>query len=277
MDARAVFHLLRRRIGRPIALLVKNLDRHNAFGVANAMAFDAFLSLIPLLAVAGWVLSLLNEPPEVVLKPVLDVAPSPVKALASGEFLRLSAGASAIPPISAVVFLYVTSSGISTAMSEFELIFAAPPRRWWQRRLIAAGCVLGSVALIALIGGASIALAQITGPIGRRILAFVVPPVFLVGAITFFFRIAVRHPPRIRRHAITGAVVTVGLWSLLSYGFAEYVRTLARYATLYGSLAAVAMLLFWLWLLSLAMIIGGEVNAQLEGLRRESMPSIPAA
>ena len=35
-------------------------------------------------------------------------------------------------------------------------------------------------------------------------------------------------------------------------------------------LAAVAMLLFWLWLLSLAMIIGGEVNAQLEGLRRES-------
>ena len=42
-------------------------------------------------------------------------------------------------------------------------------------------------------------------------------------------------------------------------------RTLARYALYYGSLAAVAVLLLWLWLLCAALLVGAELNAQLEG------------
>jgi membrane protein len=45
------------------------------------------------------------------------------------------------------------------------------------------------------------------------------------------------------------------------------VRTLTNYAVFYGSLAAVAVLLVWLWLASLAILVGAELNAQLEGLR----------
>jgi membrane protein len=45
------------------------------------------------------------------------------------------------------------------------------------------------------------------------------------------------------------------------------VSSLGNYALYYGSLAAVAVLLIWLYLSSLALVFGAEVNAQLEGVR----------
>jgi membrane protein len=58
---------------------------------------------------------------------------------------------------------------------------------------------------------------------------------------------------------------------LVTYGFAAYVRTLADDALFYGSAAAVATLLVWLYLSSLALLVGAEVNAQLEGVRRRDV------
>jgi membrane protein len=75
-----------------------------------------------------------------------------------------------------------------------------------------------------------------------------------------------------RRRLAPGVAVTVVLWTLVSGLFSFYVSTLSRYATLYGGLAAVAIFLFWLWLLSLALLVGGEVNAQLDGLRDPPPP-----
>jgi membrane protein len=68
--------------------------------------------------------------------------------------------------------------------------------------------------------------------------------------------------------------VTMVLWVLASALFSMYVATLSRYATLYGSLAAVAIFLFWLWLLALSLLVGGEVNAQLEGVRDDTPASV---
>jgi membrane protein len=59
----------------------------------------------------------------------------------------------------------------------------------------------------------------------------------------------------------------MGLVVVISWGFGLYVRTLASYTVYYGSLAAIAVLLIWLWLLSVAILVGAELNSQLEGLR----------
>ena len=49
-------------------------------------------------------------------------------------------------------------------------------------------------------------------------------------------------------------------------------KTIGHYAVYYGSLATVAVILLWLYLTSLALVVGAEVNAQLEGVR-EPPPS----
>ena len=256
------------RLGRGLWGLVVNLDHHHAGSVANSMAFDAFLSFIPLIALAGWVLARLHESGDTVLRSLFNAAPLPIQQLAGAEFLRLSEGGSAaVPPISLIAFTWVTSSGMSTAIGEFEVIFHAPPRGYWARRVIAVGCVLASIIIYAIVTAATIFFASNSGPYGARIIAFALPALVSIAGLITFFRIAVRRPKTTKRRLVPGAMVTVALWTFLSLVFSLYVTRLARYVTLYGSLATVAILLFWLWLLSLALLVGGEVNAQLEGIR----------
>jgi membrane protein len=82
-----------------------------------------------------------------------------------------------------------------------------------------------------------------------------------------FYRFAVVHPPGVRRRFWPGTVTAVVLWLLVSYAFGEYVTSMSSYALYYGSLAAVAVMLVWLYLTSLTLVVGAEVNAQLEGVR----------
>ena len=81
-----------------------------------------------------------------------------------------------------------------------------------------------------------------------------------------FYRFAVEHPAGIRRRAWPGTAAAAGAWLLVSWIFGAYVISLGTYAIYYGSLAAVAVLLVWLYLASLALLFGAEVNALLEGV-----------
>lgn len=265
---RVLDRVLQNRVGKAVYRLVDNLDRHHATLAASAMAFDAFLSLVPLAAFAGFILDHLHETGDLVLGPLLKTAPLPVKALVDDAFIRLHDNNSAVlAPLSLAAFLWVSSSGLSTAMSIFETVFHSPPRPWWYRRLIAMLCVVGMVATLAIVVAGAILLATVSGSWGTRAIAIAVPVAVVVGMLGSFFRIAIRGPRPRERRIVPGALATVTLWSIVSAAFSFYVSTLARYATLYGGLAAVAIFLFWLWLLSLALLVGGEINAQLEGIR----------
>jgi membrane protein len=88
-----------------------------------------------------------------------------------------------------------------------------------------------------------------------------------VSGLGAFYWLSVSHSKRMKRRVFPGAALAIGLWLVISWGFGLYVRTLSNYAVFYGSLAAVAVLLVWLWLTSLTILVGAELNAQLEGLR----------
>jgi membrane protein len=107
---------------------------------------------------------------------------------------------------------------------------------------------------------------------GERVLTIVLSLAAAVGGLCAFYRFAVSHARRVRRRVLPGAVAAVALWIVVSWGFSVYLRTLASYTVYYGSLAVVAVLLVWLWLMSLAILVGAELNSQLEGLRDELHP-----
>ncbi|HVY45452.1 MAG TPA: YhjD/YihY/BrkB family envelope integrity protein, partial [Minicystis sp.] len=260
--------LARYRLGRVFMLMFDMLEAHRAPTAAGAMAFDAFLSLVPLAAFAGYLLHLLREDYALVLRPLLNTAPEPVRQLVDAEFLRLSdAGATIVAPVSIAAFLWVSSAGISTAMGVFESMFHSPERPWYIRRLIAMGAVVASFIGLIVVVTVAVLVAKLWGSFGAALLAALVPPVVVIGLLCGFFRIAIRGPRPLRRRVLPGAVVTLVLWTATSAVFSLYVARLSRYATLYGSLAAAAIFMFWLWLLALILLVGGEVNAQLEGVR----------
>jgi membrane protein len=263
----------RRWAYRAARSVVLSLDEHGAVRAASAIAFDAFLSLIPLVAFAGYVLSQLRQSSTLVLEPLIQAAPPAVAGAVEAEFIRMSQF-KAVAPISLTGFLWMSSAGVSTAMGVFETMYAANERPWYVRRAIAAGCVLASLAIIPIAAGAGVLLGALSGSIGGRLIALLLPGALLVLLVAAFFRIAIRQPDVERRRALPGAITTVVLWALASALFSLYVATLARYATFYGSLATTAIFLLWLWMLALGLLVGGEVNARLER-ERLGMTSLP--
>jgi membrane protein len=253
---------------RALGRLFHYLDLHEAPRAASAMAFDAFLSIIPLLAVAGWALHRLRDAAAEQLGTLLSTAPPAVASALGEEFFRISdAKAIVLAPLGLIAFLWVSSAGAATAIGVFETMFVCTPRPWWKRRIVGLGLVIGSIPAVALATLTGILLARVTGSFGGALVAAAAPSLILTALTAAFFRLTIRRPPTVRRRIWPGAIITVSLWAIVSTLFSVYVRSLARYATLYGTLANVAVLLFWLWLLSLALLVGGEVNAQLEGVR----------
>ena len=102
---------------------------------------------------------------------------------------------------------------------------------------------------------------------GERVFMLVLTFVLTTLVLAAFYRFSISRPERVKRRVVPGAVLAVTLGLLITWGFGVYVRSLAGYAVFYGSLAAVVVMLVWLWLTSFAILVGAELNAQLEGLR----------
>jgi len=91
-----------------------------------------------------------------------------------------------------------------------------------------------------------------------------------MGLLAGFYRFAVVHPAGVRRRVWPGTITAVVSWLVVSWVFGVYAVSMASYTVYYGSLAAVAVMLVWLYITSLALVVGAEVNAQLEGVREET-------
>jgi membrane protein len=98
----------------------------------------------------------------------------------------------------------------------------------------------------------------------EQALAAIVVLVAGMGLLAGFYRFAVEHPAKVRRRVWPGTVAALASWLIVSWAFGAYAVSIADYALYYGSLAAVAVLLVWLYLTSLSLVVGAEVNALLE-------------
>jgi membrane protein len=137
-------------------------------------------------------------------------------------------------------------------------------RRWWRRRLVAIGALMASLALLL-----TSALLLIAG--GRLGAAVRYPLTFMLLALLLAFLYSVlpdrRRPPGTGALA-AGALVGAAVWYLATAGFRFYIEHVKDYDRAYGFVAAVIVLLLWLYLAAYAALIGCEVVAALEGRRQ---------
>jgi membrane protein len=300
------------------------LRNHEAPLAASAMAFNFFLSLIPLLVVLGYLVGQVarRRGVEPLLGPLLETTPEMAGGVVRKEVERMAGSSASLAPIGVAGFLWLASSGTHGLMDVFELALGAPRRPWWKKRALAMVWVLGAVTTlcvaawgivqwdaffhpterpVATVPSASVGVTPSAATSAHAPAKATVPPharrgvaglprprvlrapaernavvvamlALALAGLAAFYRFSVERPPGIRRRAWPGAFVALGGWLLVSWGFGTYVSSLGEYALYYGSLAAVAVLLVWLWLISLALLLGAEVNAQLEGVRDHPEP-----
>ncbi|NOU35026.1 MAG: YihY/virulence factor BrkB family protein [Polyangiaceae bacterium] len=272
--SRTIFH-------RGVALvrnIVLAMDKHDAVTAASAMAYSFFLSLIPLLLALGYIIGHMVRVrgTDVVLGPLVDAAPPAAQSIISRELDTLAGTGVGFAPLVALGFLWVSSSGVHGLINGLEIVLRAQRRPWWQKRALSVACILGALASLVAVGwGISYVIHLAPGRVRTLLVPFILLVVGTCG-LSGFYRVAVVHTEVIQRRAWPGAFVAVTAWLLVSWAFSAYVRTLGNYSVYYGSLAAVAVLLFWCWLTALALLLGAEVNAQLEGVRLQpKRPSHP--
>jgi membrane protein len=74
-----------------------------------------------------------------------------------------------------------------------------------------------------------------------------------------------------------GAVITGILWRMALAGFSWYVRDMTRFTIIHGSIAAVVVFLFWVYISAVILLYGVEFTAAYGRMRRHRPPEIPAA
>jgi len=88
----------------------------------------------------------------------------------------------------------------------------------------------------------------------------------ILCVMVLIFAALYRYTPSKRlswREVFPGSVFATIGWVIVSVGFSFYVNNFGNYSRLYGSIGAVIILLTWLFLTSIIIILGGEVNATL--------------
>ena len=91
------------------------------------------------------------------------------------------------------------------------------------------------------------------------VIALIVSQIF---AFLFYVGPNVKQPGF--RWVSPGGFLAVGLWIIASAAFAFYVANFGSYSKTYGSMAAVIIFLVWLWITNLVMLLGAELNAEIE-------------
>jgi len=271
-------HYFTASIGRTrLYWLLASLIRHQSVRTANAMAFDLFLALVPMLGLAGWAASLVvlsQDGGPSGLQFLRDLSPTQVEELIGKHFDALAAAH--LAPIAALVGWWLASSAFDTMMGVFEETFECAPRSWLLKRIISLGLALLGMLILgfgsslgvmtALLFTQNLGLKAEPGPL-LNLLVVAVALGVASSFLALIYRYSIRRPG-LRRRVWPGAFVATGLGALASLSLGYYATYLARYTLFYGGLAAIVVLLLWLWLWSTAILLGAELNIAMEDVRQ---------
>lgn len=108
-----------------------------------------------------------------------------------------------------------------------------------------------------------------------NVLKYVIPITAMVGAFTLLYWIVPSRRLRLRE-ALPGALFTSIGWIITSLGFQFYMNNFGNYSKTYGSLGGVIMLLVWLYISSILILLGGEINATLTSAKNNPPYDISA-
>ncbi|MGW1343714.1 YihY/virulence factor BrkB family protein [Kribbella sp. NPDC002412] len=245
--------------------------------LAAGVAFFGFLSLFPAIVAAVLAYGLVADPAQIRTQAEdlskampasgRDLLLQQIDALTAAPSRSLGIGVA----VAVLIALWSASGGVGYLVTAVNMAYDEEESRGFVRRkLLALGMTLGAIVFVLLAvalfaAGAAIG-DDVPGPvrIGLQVARFALAVVLIVVVLAVVYRVAPsRDAPRMRWVSI-GAAVAMVIWLAASVGFSIYVETFGNYAKTYGSLAAVVILMLWLWLTAYAVLFGAEINAEAE-------------
>ena len=254
--------------------------------LAAALAYYSFLAIPSALLAALGVFNLVAD--EDAIQTIIDklegVVPQEALTLIRDSLERIAEGQSnsgiAMIIVGSVLAFWTLTGAMETLMWALNSAYDREETRGFvKRRLTALAMVILMLIAFVLVFGLLVLGPVLSDALGSAIdMETVVKwlwwtaqwPILLVGLFFVFATILYLGPnvdhPR-WRFLTFGTALSVVIWLLASGGFAIYVSWLGSFEKTWGSLAAVIIMLTWLWLSGLALLFGAEVNAETERSR----------
>ena len=263
--------------------------QNNCFGTAKGAAYSALLSFFPLLTATATILVQARAQPvsRLLSHALSEAVPPGTEELVLNHFRVHGQRPAGLLLGATLISVWAASRVMTSLMDGFQAAYHIPAGRPFLRHqlvailLVFAAAVPVAAATSLILFGARTerVVMQWLGvvPAGAELKPWVallgVVLRYLVALGTTVLVAATLYylgPNRAQRWAFVfpGAMVATALWLAATLGFAWYVRNIADYNLLYGSIGAVIALLVWMYVLAAVALIGGEFSAEYERWRR---------
>ncbi len=267
---------------RFIYLIKRMAYRYFADGIPQAAAelsYFLLFSLFPLLMFVNAVLARLDISIESI-QPILNMLPLSLRELIISYLAQLSHSPSVSLMLTGVVLtLYFLSRAVRSMMRTVNDIYHVEISRGViMDVLISLGITAGFLVAVLfsfIIFVASRTLLRLLPrlfPIplsilnSTQIVSFIMMLIFIFVFLMLFNRTV----PNLRlkfREIWPGALFSLVSWIFVSWIFSFYVDNMARYSVLYGSLATIIVLMLWLYIVSMILLMGPQLNHTLVAMR----------
>lgn len=260
-------------------VLYADITRDRLFLVAAGVAFYVLLSIFPAISALVSIYGLFADAKVIVdqMTQLAFVLPPGAFDIIRGQAETIAGAArqnlSLLAIASTLFALWSANAGMKSMFDAMNIIYAEEEKRSFLRLnaqsfLFTLGAFAVFIAVIAMLVVLPLifALVEMQERFWEGFAILRWPALFVVTAtfLTLLNRYGPSRPPQRARWAIWGSVFGTATWMAVSSIFSYYLAHFANYAATYGSLATIAGLMMWLWLSALVVLVGVELNAELE-------------
>lgn len=253
-------------------------DDHVAI-VAAGVAFFTLLAIFPLITACLSLYGLFADPSQIegLLYSVNSVLPKEAWDILNGQITSVitapNAGLGLGIAIGLLIALWSAGAGIRAIMRAMNIAYGEK-----ETRNMATFYTLASSMTLAVIIFVWVSLAVIIGvPAFLALMKLegltvgfsrTLPWLLLILVFAFssgvLYRFGPSRRPAKKRWVMPGIIFTTVTWLVQSFAFSKFIAAFGNYNAVYGSLSAVIILLIWFWLTAYTVIVGAELNAEME-------------
>lgn len=258
------------------------MSRDDVFGDAAQLAYYFLLALFPLLifltSAIGLIVGSGTGMRHALFNYLARVMPSSAFQLLDVTMTEVTTASSAGKlSFGLLAALWAASNGMGAITGALNRAYGLEETRpWWKQRLVAVSLTMGLSVLIMTALGLVIAGSHVADYLAAhdrlsaataltwKILQWPIALAFMLLSFALIYFFAPDFREQDWKWITPGSVIGVTLWLLASFALKGYLHFFDSYSKTYGSLGAVIILMLWLYLTGLAVLIGGEINSEIE-------------
>jgi len=251
--------------------------------MAAGVAFYALLAIFPAIAATIAIAGMFMEPATLVsqLDTLRELLPADAADILFNQALKVAQADSGslglAAGLSLLVALYSASRGTSSMIQGLNVAYDEEEKRGFLKLFaitlaLTLGLILGAIIAFGLTALIPVALTFLGDEsLAATLVNWIRWPflaLFAIFGLGLFYRLGPSRRAASWRWLAPGALLACTLWIVASWGFSFYVSNFGAYNETFGTLGGVVVLLMWFWISALIILLGAEVDAELEAQTR---------